>query len=489
MTAVSVTLLFSVGAADYDHQTELAKTANRIDGSDWVRVAKPLLTENNVSHQADEGAWASAKAQNTIKAYQAYLNLFPTGRYTLRATSAINAIREERRRKDEKKQALAQQRKHAKKLATTPFKIEWERTFGGADWDSAYDVITTADGGFLVAGQTASKGAGKADVWVIKLDNSGKLLWDRAFGGNRRDGANGIAATADGGFLIVGHTWSKGAGEADIWAIKIDSTGNLLWDQTFGGAGREYASRVITASDGGFAILGSTRSTGAGGDDVWVIRTDSKGNKIWDRTFGTNFSDTALGITKTVDKGFLIAGNFPPDGSLISNVKMIKIDGTGKSQWETKLAFRDFADQFAYDVSAGKDSGFLVSGWTTLLNKAFRHLWVVKLDQSGNQIWNRAYDRNGNSNGQGVLTTSDGGIFVAADITHRDSREGNVRILKLDRSGNPLWNRTFGGSADDRVRRMISTPDGGLLFTGWTESKGAGKTDMWVIKLKPPKGR
>ena len=156
--------------------------------------------------------------------------------------------------------------------------ITWDKTFGGSKDDKAYSIAQTSDGGYIVAGDTESKGAGLDDVWVIKLDKNGNKEWDKTFGGKYYDEPYSIAQTSDGGYIVAGYTDSKGAGGEDVWVIKLDKNGNKEWDKTFGGSDWDKANSVIQTSDGGYIVAGDTESKGAGGDDAWVIKLDKNGN-------------------------------------------------------------------------------------------------------------------------------------------------------------------------------------------------------------------
>ena len=154
----------------------------------------------------------------------------------------------------------------------------WDRTYGGSGDDSALSLIQTTDGGYAVAGDTRSKGARDLDFWVIKLDVQGKEIWDRTYGGSGNDGATSLIQTTDGGYAVAGDTRSKGAGGVDFWVIKLDVQGKEVWDRTYGGSGDDGATSLIQTTDGGYAVAGYTHSKGAGGVDFWVIKLDEQGN-------------------------------------------------------------------------------------------------------------------------------------------------------------------------------------------------------------------
>jgi len=144
--------------------------------------------------------------------------------------------------------------------------------------DGASSIVALADGGFAVAGWTESKGAGSSDMWVLRLDEAGNVVWDHTYGGAEDDVARSIVALADGGLAVAGYTQSKGAGDDDMWVLRLDEAGNVVWDKTFGGAKADMANSIVALADGGFAVAGRTYSKGAGNNDMWVLRLDEAGN-------------------------------------------------------------------------------------------------------------------------------------------------------------------------------------------------------------------
>jgi hypothetical protein len=155
---------------------------------------------------------------------------------------------------------------------------EWNTTYGGLDFDDASSVIQTSDGGFLLAGATKSYGAGEYDFWLVKTDSTGQLDWNKTFGGINDDSAKSMVQTQDGGFILAGYTRSYGAGATDVWLVKTNFTGHLEWNKTFGGIDDEAAFSVIQAADGDYVLTGITESYGAGAIDMWLIKTSGPGD-------------------------------------------------------------------------------------------------------------------------------------------------------------------------------------------------------------------
>ena len=204
---------------------------------------------------------------------------------------------------------------------------EWGKTFGGASRDCGYSVQQTKDSGYIIAGATSSYGAGAGDVYLIKTDPHGNKEWEKTFGGASYDWGSSVQQTADGGYIIAGNTYSYGAGERDVYLIKTDPYGNKEWEKTFGGADWDSGYSVQQTKDGGYIIAGNTLSYGAGEEDVYLIKTDPHGNKEWGKTFGGADCEYGLSVQQTADGGYIIAGKTYSYRVWDSDVYLIKVKG------------------------------------------------------------------------------------------------------------------------------------------------------------------
>jgi len=201
---------------------------------------------------------------------------------------------------------------------------QWNRTYGGTSWDWASAMVQTTDGGFAIAGYTNSYGVGSYDFWLVKTDVYGNEEWNKTYGGTSNEFALSVVQTGDGGYALAGNTLSYGGGGFDFWLVKTDASGNQQWNRAYGGAGNDYGTSVVQTVDQGYALVGSTYSFGAGSNDFWLVKIDSIGNVQWNQTYGGTSGDGASALVQTNDGGFAMAGYTSSYGAGGEDIWLVK---------------------------------------------------------------------------------------------------------------------------------------------------------------------
>jgi hypothetical protein len=265
-------------------------------------------------------------------------------------------------------------------MSTTSF----AKTYGGTGWDVAFSVQQTSDGGYIMAGYTDSFGAGGADIFLIKTDANGNIIWAKTYGGTNDDTASSVQQTSDGGYIVAGITYSLGAGGGDIILIKTDANGNIQWAKTYGGTRWDYASSVQQTSDGGYIVSGGTYSFGAGwDDDIFLIKTDANGNIQWAKTYRGASGDGAMSVQQTSDGGYIVANYTLSFGAgWDADIFLIKTDANGNIIWAK--TYRGTVWDIPFSVQQTSDGGYIVAGFTESFGAGGLDIFLIKTDANGN---------------------------------------------------------------------------------------------------------
>ena len=355
-------------------------------------------------------------------------------------------------------------------------------TYGSTGYEYAYSIQQTADGGYIFAGPSDTSSAGLLDFWIVKLDPAGNVSWQKMYGGSSDDIPNCIRQTADGGYIVSGRTQSFGAGGFDAWVIRLDPSGNRIWQRTFGGTGSyDSAYSVVQNSEGGYYLAGWTDSYGAGSYDYWIIKIDSSGNSIWQRTMGGSSYDTPYASCLSVDDGLVVAGG----GSVGAggyDAWIVNLDSSGNVAWQK--AFGGTADDLAFSIEKTSDGCYIVAGFTKSYGAGNEDFFVLKLDSAGNRIWQRTYGGSLLDWAFSVRESADGGYIVAGRTTSFGAGT-DALILKLDSAGGIEWQRRYGSSGSEYAYCVIQAADGSYMIGGVTGSFGAGSYDAMLLKLEP----
>jgi hypothetical protein len=355
------------------------------------------------------------------------------------------------------------------------------KNFGGSGFDDGKDVVQTGDGGFALSGTTQSFGKGNSDLWLICIDGNFDTIWNQTYGGPEDELGGYVIFTNDGGFALVGYTKSYGSGDFDFWLVKTDTNGNIQWNQTYGGSGLEKAGSAIQTVDGGYVIVGAQYPSSAGSLDFLIVKTDSEGVEQWRQTYGGAYWDEATSVIQTNDGGFLIAGytySFGADPGLSEDFWLVKTNSAGDMEWsETYGGVLNDRAQCAIQT---QDGGFAILGYSYSYGSGENDFWLVKTNSRGNLEWSETYGGPEREKGFSLIETNNGG-FVMVGYSFSVGIKSDFWIVKTDAFGTVQRTQTFGGDSYDEAYSVVETIDGGFVMIGSTYSFGEGN-DFWLVK-------
>ena len=349
-------------------------------------------------------------------------------------------------------------------ISVGPPTVTWAKTIGGAGVDITSSVQQTPDGGFIAVGLTNSFGAGDSDVWVFKMDSEGTVVWQMAYGGAGIDWAASVLQNPDGGYFVIGNSRSFGGpNDIDIWVLRLDNAGNSLWEKRYGVG---EATSAVGMPDGGLVITGSS-----------TLRLNAQGDILWQKALreGYFYSVERSSIEELVFAGFTTSF-----GAGETDLWLVKMDHAGNIIWQR--AYGGVHDDRADHVGRTSDGGLIVTGSTRLVQGEDLRIWILRLDSSGSIVWQKAYSQTNGSPSAFAEEALDGGFAVAATVKAAES-DTNLNVLRLDSSGSVVWERSYGGPRGGVASSLQTTIDGGLIVAGATDSFGGGTVDAFVLKL------
>lgn len=409
--------------------------------------------------------------------------------------------------------------------------IESIITFGGSKNESAQSIVATDDGGFVVAGFTQSNDGdvqGKTnenfDYWILKINAQNDIEWQKTIGGSSTDKANDIIKTSDGGFAILGYSESNdgnttlNAGSKDFWVVKLDVSGNIIWQKSLGYSGNDFGVSLTETKDKGLLIVGELDVTASGGQgnsktssrhaggDFWAIKLNVLGEKQWSKYYGGSFTDTPRGIVETDEGNFIIVGSSDSKDVDVSNNKgtydfwIIKIDAVGKLIWEKNFGGKEIDE--ARGIVKSEDGNYLVVGDTrssdgNITNqKGAADVWVIKINESGNLLWQKSYGGSSFDVARSISKTKNNQFIIAGSSRSSDidvkinQGQNDVWMLKIDNNGQLLWQKSVGGTEIDFGYDAVELKNGNIVVVGESSSENTdiaenkGFTDLLIVKIK-----
>ena len=411
--------------------------------------------------------------------------------------------------------------------------IYFIETLGGSLNESAQAITKTSDEGYAILGYTQSSDADLSnktnesfDYWLLKYDLNDNLQWQQSYGGTDDDRGFDIIQTSDNGYAILGYSKSSDGdvtmnnGAQDFWIAKLNSTGNISWQKSFGFAGADNGISLIQTNDGGYLLTGVLDVSASGGEgnsksylaklhaggDYWVIKIDASGNKEWSRYYGGSFTDTPYGAIQTQDNGYIIIGSSDSDDVDISNNKgsydfwIIKISENGTLIWEKSFGGSEIDEARA--ITASNDGNYIIVGDTrssdlnVSKNNGAADLWVIKITPNGDLIWEKTFGGSSFDVGRSINKTQDNGFIISGNSRSADGDvltnqgQNDAWVLKIDVNANLIWQKTIGGSDIDFAYDAVELENKTIVAVGESSSndfditENKGFSDLLIINIK-----
>ncbi len=309
-----------------------------------------------------------------------------------------------------------------------------------------------------------------------------QITFQHHYGGIEIDAGSSVLQTADGGYIVAGLTKSYGAGGRDVFIIKTNEYGDTLWSKTYGGLGDDEGHAIQKTNDNGYIITGSTASFGSGGYDVYLIKTDENGDTLWTKTFGGAQDEDGWSVQQTNDNGFIIVGGTLSFGNNIADIYLIKTDENGDTIWTKTFGERNFNS--GASVRQTNDNGYVIVGSTYNNGDSEKNaIYFIKTDENGDTIWTKTFgEMIYNYDAQAIQQTNDNGYIIVGNTTNNSSGGIDALLIKTDINGNIIWSKTYGGTNDDWGNSVQQTNDNGYIISGSTKSFGSGGYDVYLIK-------
>lgn len=367
--------------------------------------------------------------------------------------------------------------------------VIWDETYGGELDDETASIVEAENGGFVIAGTTYSFGAGDADLWLIKVNETGLVDWNQTYGGPESDVLNSLIKTRNGGYLIAGITSSFGNGDSDCWLVKVDSFGNIQWNRTYGFQIEDAANSVIQTNDGGYVIAGYSTDNNTN-TDILFFKTDSSGDLEWNQTYGGAGSDVANSVVKTADGGYALIGRTSSFGINIYYTYswLIKTDSEGNLEWDKVYRDKnnDSKSYFAQTIIQTSEGGYAFVDSPGFII-GLRDIWLAHVDAEGNMEWNVTCVYGGPSFATSLIQTNDNGYLVSGYTSSLGNYPGlysYFHLAKVDSDGSLKWVKNYDGLGDNKALFVVETDDDNYAIAGTTQTTEEGAHfDIWFARI------
>ncbi|MFA5295517.1 MAG: hypothetical protein WC382_08385 [Methanoregulaceae archaeon] len=384
--------------------------------------------------------------------------------------------------------------------ASGPPAMLWEKTFNISGSDTAHDICQTPDGGFVIVGSTFTSSSRYVTdtqaIFLVRTDAGGNELWRKTYQGPGYAQGSAVAVTEDGGFVIVGNGNSALSQHPSILLIRTDAEGNPSWERTYGKGGSYVGESVIQMSDGGYAVCGWMAGEPDMDFQMYVLRTGPSGDMIWEREIGGAGLDHGNALIESPEGGLVVTGWTNSVGAGSGDLYLVMTDASGNVQWEKTYggSFYDFAE----DVKGVPGGGYIIAGMVSgpidttnpAMSMQMESIYLVRTDASGNAIWERTLGyRDWDSLAHSVDLTPDGG-FIVAGQKMSGNQNWDMHLVRTDENGLPVWEHSWGGEGFDAAYAVILTDEGSYVAAGArAESPGEGNDlHAYLAHLAPDGG-
>jgi len=359
---------------------------------------------------------------------------------------------------------------------------QWVKTYGESTSEIASLILPTSDGGFIIAGFTQIPlNWTTSDVWFLKLDIEGKIEWQNAFHSEDKDiSLLSMWQTNDGGYAAAG-LWSYVSSDIDeFWIINFSSSGNINSIKYRVIKGGYLVKSIRKTDDGGLLLMGNS-SSGLAGEDVWIIKLSQTLDKEWQYTYGGINDDRTFSIQQTSDGGYILTGSTFSFGVGGEDIWVLKLSGAGDIEWQRTYGGAD--DDKAYSIQQTSEGGYILAGSTFSFGVGGEDIWVLKFSDAGDIEWQRTYGGTDDDRAYSIQQTSDGGYIIGSNTRSLDTGDELSLVLKLTNFGDVEWQKIYGIGLGEKANTIKHSSDGGYIVAGTISSFGAGKSDFWVLKL------
>lgn len=361
-----------------------------------------------------------------------------------------------------------------------PTLVTFARTYGDDTFSSCLSIEPTNDGGYVATGRTGSTGLYDGDLFILKIDARGDTAWARVYGAPQPGRGHAVQELADGGFLVVGEKGNFGSTQARCWLLRTDANGDTTWTRSYAGAGNATGWDVLISSTEAFWIAGTTEPASGEQANFWLLRTNLQGEEVWSRSYGTPEHESAFSAVLVSTGGFALCGvtdDVDEWGDETGDVWLLRTDADGDSLWSRHYG-GNHAD-WGFCVIESGDGGFVISATSRSFGDGDQDGWLIRTDAEGNVVWDQVHGGT-RDDGAWCVRQAVGGGFVVAG--YRDDPTADLWLFKTNMNGETVWERTYGGADDDWGYRVEPTRDGGYIVAGTTESFGAARSMVWILK-------